>query len=58
LIRYRHRQPAMLFHRHFGCFTGHLMKHRGHWYFFGDVCRDIKGRLDSIRKQGYKLINP
>jgi hypothetical protein len=36
-------------------YTGHVRKVRGRWWFFGDVCRDIKGRVSVLESKGAKI---
>lgn len=35
-----------------GTFTGRVRMMRGRWWFFGDVCRDIKWTLAYIKGKG------
>lgn len=49
--KYRHGEWVCL-HTDGGCYTGHIRKRKGRWWFFGDVCKDIKGLLSNITIHG------
>ncbi len=36
-------------------YTGHVRKVRGRWWFFGDVCKDIKGRVSVLESKGARI---
>ncbi len=55
---YSNGQWAVLHDKTRANYTGHIRKRRGRWWFFGDVCRDIKGPIHRIIKNGGSIQIP
>jgi len=41
-----------------GNYTGHIRKRNGRWWFFGDVCRNVKGRVSDLIRKGGSIRRP
>lgn len=56
--QYHHRQWVILVGYQRGNFTGYIRKHKRRWWFFGDVCRDVKGRVHQLEATGARIQIP
>lgn len=53
--RFEHRERVTFMDITRHIYTGHVRKVRGRWWFFGDVCKDIKGRVSVLESKGARI---